>query len=43
MDRHPPDDLQHAYSLWNASAYSDLKLAGYLANKVQPWAFSAPR
>jgi hypothetical protein len=32
-----PDDLQHAYRVWNAPEYSDLKLAGHLANKVQPW------
>jgi len=32
-----PDDLQHACRFWNAPEYSDLKLTGYLANKIQPW------
>ena len=32
-----PDDLQHACRVWNSPEYSDLKLTGYLANKIQPW------
>lgn len=35
--RLPPDDLQHAYRVWNAPEYSDLKLTGYLANRIKPW------
>ncbi|WP_455834342.1 DUF2199 domain-containing protein [Pseudarthrobacter siccitolerans] len=32
-----PDDLQRACRVWNAPEYTDLKLTGYLANKIQPW------
>lgn len=32
-----PDDLQHAYRVWNTPEYSDLKLTGYLANRIKPW------
>ena len=32
-----PDDLQQACRVWNSPEYSDLKLTGYLANKIQPW------
>ncbi|MGF9648876.1 DUF2199 domain-containing protein [Pseudarthrobacter oxydans] len=31
-----PNDLQHACKVWNAPEYTDLKLTGYLANKIQP-------
>lgn len=31
-----PDDLQNACKVWNAPEYSDLKLTGYLANKIEP-------
>ena len=36
-----PDDLQHACRVWNAPEYADLKLTGYLANKIQPWGLFA--
>lgn len=36
-----PDDLQHACRVWNAPEYADLKLTGFLANKIQPWGFFA--
>ncbi|MDQ0849415.1 hypothetical protein QFZ65_001353 [Arthrobacter sp. B3I9] len=36
-----PDDLQHACRVWNAPEYADLKLTGYLANKIKPWGFLA--
>ena len=36
-----PDDLQHACRVWNSPGYSDLKLNGYLANRVQPWGLFA--
>ena len=32
-----PDDLQNACRVWNAPEYSDLKLTGYLVNKIEPW------
>jgi hypothetical protein len=32
-----PDDLQHACRVWNAPEYSELKLTGYLGNRIQPW------
>jgi hypothetical protein len=32
-----PDDLQHACRVWNAPEYKDLKLTGYLANRIEPW------
>ncbi|SEQ27515.1 DUF2199 domain-containing protein [Arthrobacter sp. OV608] len=32
-----PEDLQNACRVWNAPEYSDLKLTGYLANKIEPW------
>jgi hypothetical protein len=35
-----PDDLQHACRVWNAPEYTELKLTGYLANKIQPWGLS---
>ncbi|WP_251024606.1 DUF2199 domain-containing protein [Arthrobacter sp. ISL-65] len=38
-----PDDLQFACRVWNAPEYSDLKLTGYLANRIEPWGlFAAP-
>ncbi|WP_344363258.1 DUF2199 domain-containing protein [Arthrobacter humicola] len=38
-----PDDLQRAASVWNKPEYSELKLTGYLANKIEPWGlFAAP-
>ncbi|MDP9694409.1 UNVERIFIED_ORG: hypothetical protein J2X79_001968 [Arthrobacter globiformis] len=36
-----PDDLQHACRVWNTPEYIDLKLSGYLANKIQPWGLLA--
>ncbi|WP_412894105.1 DUF2199 domain-containing protein [Arthrobacter phoenicis] len=32
-----PNDLQRACKVWNAPEYSDLRLTGYLANRIQPW------
>src|SRR4051794_79847 len=36
-----PDDLQHACRVWNAPEYKDLKLRGYLANRIEPWGLLA--
>ncbi|MHC6591922.1 DUF2199 domain-containing protein [Arthrobacter sp. C152] len=36
-----PNDLQHAFRVWNAPEYADLKLTGYLANRIQPWGLFA--
>jgi hypothetical protein len=36
-----PDDLQDAFRVWNAPEYANLKLTGYLANKIQPWGLFA--
>lgn len=36
-----PDDLQHACRVWNAPEYCDLKLTGYLANRIEPWGLFA--
>jgi hypothetical protein len=36
-----PDDIQRAASVWNAPAYNELKLTGYLANKIEPWSLFA--
>lgn len=32
-----PDDLQHAFKIWWSPEYDDLRLAGYLANRIEPW------
>jgi hypothetical protein len=32
-----PDDLRHAYEVWNEPQYSHLELSGRLANKLPPW------
>lgn len=36
-----PEDLQHACRVWNAPEYGDLKLTGYLANRIEPWGLFA--
>jgi hypothetical protein len=36
-----PDDLQHACRVWNAPEYGELRLTGYLANRVEPWGLFA--
>ena len=41
MDRHSPRRLQLACRAWNAPEYSDLKLTGYLANRIEPWGLFA--
>ncbi|MBT2512861.1 DUF2199 domain-containing protein [Arthrobacter sp. ISL-30] len=38
-----PDDIQRAASIWNQPEYSELKLTGYLANRIEPWGvFAVP-
>ncbi|MFH5878220.1 DUF2199 domain-containing protein [Arthrobacter sp. NA-172] len=36
-----PDDLQRAFAAWNAPEYSELKITGYLANRIEPWGLFA--
>ena len=32
-----PEDLHHAFDVWWAPAYADLRIEGYVANRVEPW------
>jgi len=36
-----PDELQRAASVWNEPEYGELKLTGYLANRIEPWGLFA--
>jgi hypothetical protein len=31
------DDARHAWEIWDAPAYKDLQISGYLANALPPW------
>jgi hypothetical protein len=32
-----PNELRHAWEIWQSPAYRDLRLVGILANKLPPW------
>lgn len=36
-----PEDLQRTAAIWHQPEYADLKLTGYLANKIEPWGLFA--
>ena len=36
-----PDDLRRAFAVWWEPAYVDLRIDGYLANRIEPWGLLA--
>jgi hypothetical protein len=36
-----PAGLQRAFAIWQEPQYADLRLTGFLANRVQPWGLLA--
>ena len=36
-----PDDLRRAFAVWWEPAYADLRIDGYLANRIEPWGLLA--
>jgi hypothetical protein len=36
-----PNDIQRACAVWNSPEYTELKLTGYLANRLEPWGLLA--